>query len=335
MRNFDDLAVPSTAVTIARPGMAQVAEVANNASKAIVLRDYQERAAAQTLRRHHADLDSFASYLDEAGIEPGDLLNDLSAWDGISYGLVEGYKRWMIGEGYAVGTINARLATIKCYVGLAVRAGFVPESAQAMIKMVKGYKPKEAIHLDQKRAVTRRGHKKAKATVISIEQAEDLKNQMNTKDRLLMCLLIDHGFRCGEIAALKVESVNLSTRHILVYRPKVDKEGTQKLSEQALEALEDYLAEYNPTGYLFQGNTTREGIQGSYGVRAINHRVAALGRQLGIDNLSPHDLRHYWAWYAAYRGIPINRLQQAGGWKSLEMPIRYIGSSDVENEGMV
>ena len=59
-----------------------------------------------------------------------------------------------------------------------------------------------------------------------------------------------------------------------------------------------------------------------------------LGTVIGIDTLSPHDCRHYWATRAASEGVSLERLKQAGGWSSVSMPVRYINESDVANKGM-
>ena len=67
--------------------------------------------------------------------------------------------------------------------------------------------------------------------------------------------------------------------------------------------------------------------------RALTKRVELLGRHYGIEGLSAHDGRHYWATYEANNGTPINRLMDAGGWNSAAMPLRYIADAHIANEG--
>ena len=62
-------------------------------------------------------------------------------------------------------------------------------------------------------------------------------------------------------------------------------------------------------------------------------RVRVLGARIGVEGLSAHDCRHYWATYWADK-VDVLRLQEAGGWSSLAMPRRYIEESEVANEGM-
>ena len=68
--------------------------------------------------------------------------------------------------------------------------------------------------------------------------------------------------------------------------------------------------------------------------RAITDRVRALGEEIGIEGLSAHDCRHFWATQAARNGTPVNRLQDAGGWSSPAMPLRYVEAAKVANDGV-
>jgi integrase len=68
--------------------------------------------------------------------------------------------------------------------------------------------------------------------------------------------------------------------------------------------------------------------------QAITARVKSLGERLGLDHLSAHDLRHYWATAAARSGTPVDRLQQAGGWTSPAMALRYVEAAEIANRGV-
>jgi hypothetical protein len=46
-----------------------------------------------------------------------------AAWQSITYGLIETFVRWQLQQGYAIGSINVWLATIKKYCALATKAG--------------------------------------------------------------------------------------------------------------------------------------------------------------------------------------------------------------------
>ncbi len=44
--------------------------------------------------------------------------------------------------------------------------------------------------------------------------------------------------------------------------------------------------------------------------------------------------RHYWATSATRGGTDLKSLQDAGGWKSPAMPMRYVESQAVANKGV-
>jgi integrase len=63
--------------------------------------------------------------------------------------------------------------------------------------------------------------------------------------------------------------------------------------------------------------------------RSITDRVRVLGKEVGLEGLSAHDCRHYWA-----RRVGVLRLQEAGGWSSLATTRRCAEDSEIANEGM-
>jgi integrase len=66
---------------------------------------------------------------------------------------------------------------------------------------------------------------------------------------------------------------------------------------------------------------------------AIYKRVELIGRKIGIDGLSPHDLRHTFAERA--KGNATKTLQSVGGWNSPAMALRYQNTGTIANEGLV
>lgn len=337
----------SEVVVNARPTMGDVATLANEIAQRKVLTDYQGKRAPETLRRQVVDLDTFIEYLtadppNGCGLAVGDLMNDLSAWQGCEFGLIDGFKQWMLQSDYSLGTINIRLATVKRYCSLACQAGYITPEVLAMIKEVKGYISKEKRNVDKKREVTRRDNaKKAQWTHIEYEQAKQLKHLDNPRDALLMCLLLDHGLRVSEVSDLTVQHFDLTNGQLLFYRRKVDKTQTHKLTKDTLAAARTYLASIEPHERLFvaagENQHTSEGAitgERAWSVRAINRHVGVLGRRIGIENLSPHDCRHYWATRATKMGTHVKALQQAGGWNSPYMPLRYAEEYGIANEGV-
>jgi len=191
-----------------------------------------------------------------------------------------------------------------------------------MIRTVAGFRFGEGRNVDAQRAQTRLGAKKEHTTPIGAGQALALKDQADSRDQLLMCILLDHGLRCGEVAALDVASIDLVAGTLTFYREKVHKTQTHRLSSDTLRAAMKYLAQ--PRSGSLLGMSTRE----------INRTVGELGACLGIERLSPHDMRHFWATAAVRGKTDIKSLQDAGGWSSPAMPLRYVESAAIANDGV-
>lgn len=331
--------------------LTRAGQAANGIAAQSAFIDYRDRKAKNTLRRQDNDLALFAQYLRSAGLQVGDFSQDPQAWRGITWGLVEGFARWGLQQSYAVTSINLRLSTIKTYARLALKAGSLDQTEYAMIMTVKGYSHKESKRVDEQRNIaelpTRKGAKKSLAVSIAPEQAIALMDQPETpqgrRDALLMCLLLEHGLRVGEVALLGVKDFDLKAGTLTFYRPKVDKTQTHTLTRRTLKAAQAYFKHDAPkqgnvwrasaskgNGKKAKGTLTKQGMTD----RGLTKRVNFLGNTVGLVGLSAHDARHYWATQAARNNTPIDRLQEAGGWNSPAMPLRYVETAKIANEGV-
>ena len=67
---------------------------------------------------------------------------------------------------------------------------------------------------------------------------------------------------------------------------------------------------------------------------AITARVKKFGEAIGVDGLSAHDCRHFWATDATRNRTDPFALQQAGGWTSMQTVQRYIDVTNIANDGV-
>ena len=300
---------------------------------------------ANTRRRYVNDLELFSDYLSSAGINRSAeaLFNDAEAWRGMNFGLLKGFKIWLEQCGYATGTIKGNISTVHVFCRLAgpgpAGAGVLDEASLASILTVRGTSGRKARNLDEarkhKQIPTRKGHKKAIPTQLTPVQAVTLKkvtthpDQPRTRehdmlltyrDALLMGLFVEHALRCSEVALLTIDSIDLHRDTIRIYRPKTDRTDIQKIHKHTRVAAQAYLSKIGrQQGPLFTGYN----IEKPLSTRAINKRVGVLGGEIGIEHLSPHDLRHHWAFDALLNQTPLNVVQADGGWETEYMPLRY------------
>ncbi len=298
----------------------------------------------------------------EPGVhEDAELADDLSHWSEITYGLVVGFQEWQKKQGYSIGSINVRMSTVRTYCRLAQQARYLANEEFVAIASIRKIQPKTGRNIDllrsERNISTRIGKKKAAPNFLPPLLCRKLKDHLRVsddplaqRDLLLVCLLADMGLRCGEVAGLPATCFNLEQKRMTFYRPKSHKTQTHYLTRDTLAAARAYLGQVHPTPdarrHLFQGDRReeRERADGStrpgktrdgYDDTSINARIRVLGqRYLGIDNLSPHDLRHSWATEQGKKKN-LQALQEAGGWSSLSMPLYYIQAQAVANEGLV
>jgi len=138
-----------------------------------------------------------------------------------------------------------------------------------------------------------------------------------------------------ELAGLDVAAIDLQAGTLTFYREKVDIVQRHKLTPETQLAAILYLQNEQPQGKLLMGSRKGQArLVGGMSARAICERVRALGAVIGLIPLSPHDCRHYWATSAVKGGSDIRSLQEAGGWSSPAMPLRYAQAGKIANAGI-
>jgi len=358
--------------------LAAAGQIANQTASDYLFADYQQRRSKRTAQTQLAALVLWVEYLREVGAAAALITNARQwaqgvlsieeqtkyakygaqqqqslpiiysalysqrvpvAWHGVTWGLVEGFVKWLLRAGYSIASVNNRLSAIKVYTRLATKAGIIPPTEQALIREVKGYGLTEGKRVNEARPRTRVGHKKEEALVLTAEQARLLKIQhpptpQGIRDRLLVCLLLDLGIRASEVAGLKVEDfAEPGFKPSTVYHGVTW--GLMELSRDIVQAMAGYKPYLRPQGALLRGSRKNKKLTDDVmSVRAVGSRIKTLGRDiLGIWELSPHDLRHTWATHAAKKSNPFV-LRDAGGWTNMQTPGRYVERSKVVNEGI-
>lgn len=352
----------------AKAAALTIGHLADRAAAVTAFSDYQETKAAATLSAQKRDLKRFTSFLNDiygrGGIDlqflPDQLYSHPAAWAVITAGLVKLYKKSLQDAGLTIATINRSLSTIKRYAALATEAGQMPTEQNALIRLVKSISAKEGINLDEKREAegtgTRASSKKATAVAVDGQIIAELKAMQpdtpaGKRDALIMCLLFDHGLRASEIAGLKMGSVNMESGQITVYRKKTKTTDLLNMTPDTRAAMAAYLphnlhfADHalvlastkpgkNNTGGRLKGN----GIHRVDVSRILNRHGKKLAEKYGVkslEKLSAHDGRHQWATDALEGGSSVAAVQQAGGWASPAMPLRYANKNKVANEGLI
>jgi len=123
------------------------------------------------------------------------------------------------------------------------------------------------------------------------------------------------------------------------YRQKTGRVSKHALRGRAWQLMAFYLDkdQKEATGPLFLASNKSGALLAGAGmtVRAIHDRVKQLGRAVGIDNLSPHDCRHYGATKAGHDpSVSLAALMAWGDWDSPTSAARYIERGQADNDGV-
>ena len=156
----------------------------------------------------------------------------------------------------------------------------------------------------------------------------------------LVIFLLSTGARLSEALYLDWSAVDLERAHVMFLNVEAGGRGTKNgesrgvpLHPRAVAALEglphrdgavfrrslpflNKAGELSPLGQPYQDREGRGGGQ-------VKTAWSAMLRRAHIRDFTPHDARHTWAtWhYSANRDLAA--LMQLGGWKSVEMVMRY------------
>jgi integrase len=338
--------------------LAELGQAAEQDARGIDhLEQHKRKRSPQTRRRYRFDLAHFEAFLQSAANTTGtrlelDLLNNLQAWQGITPELLMAYQQAMEDEGLATGTISLRVYTVKALCRVAFNAHLLDADTYGRIRLVEPLRPAEADNLDANRRAaglpTRKPQgknaKKAAWTPLSVAQIKTLlkacgPDRRGTRDRLLILLAFRLGLRVGEIALLKLSSLDLEAGILTLDRPKTHlKEQRLELPEELQGAARAWLSIRlqeisDPGAPLFNaerkpGQAINEGT--------ISHRIAHLARvHLGLEHVSSHDGRHYWIDDALANQVDVKTFTEAGGWKTPVVPLRiYASKARIANQNM-
>jgi type 1 fimbriae regulatory protein FimE len=139
------------------------------------------------------------------------------------------------------------------------------------------------------------------------------------RDDTLILLLFRHGFRVGEVIALRWEQVDLAQGMLHVQRLKNGLPSTHPIRGIELRSLRKLSRDYPETPYLFV--TERKAPLTD---RTVRHIVARAGEVAGFPfSIHPHMLRHSTGFYLANKGHDTRAIQAYLGHANIKNTVIY------------
>jgi integrase/recombinase XerD len=135
-----------------------------------------------------------------------------------------------------------------------------------------------------------------------------LMRMLNTaEDTIALLLLIDCGIRITELATIKIDDIDFNESSILIHG-KGGKTRIVYISEPVVKQLRHYVGTLK-SDQLFP--STRSDAQVAHrGRRYFERRLDELCKRAGVERLTPHQLRHYFATSALSRGADIKAVSE-------------------------
>ncbi len=164
-----------------------------------------------------------------------------------------------------------------------------------------------------------------------VEQARGVQG---IRDRCIVVLLYHTGLRAGELAAVRLDDLVLGERsgHLHVRRGKGNKARRVPLNSEARTAVRDYL-QVRPASEVQQLCVGQRCEPLS--AHAIYDVVVKYAHLAGLDDVSPHTLRHSFARALLAAGTPLTDVADLLGHSSLDTTRIYIRASETDLAAVV
>ncbi len=246
---------------------------------------------------------------------------------------VRTYRQHLTEQGCAPATVNKALAALRAY------ARWGKATGQATHDPVNGVKPVQQVAAAPKwlsRPEQLRLLRQAQAEVQQGEQRAGGDPHAPggvwpRRDAALLGVLLNTGLRLAEVAALTVGDVTVGERagHVVVRQGKGNKQRTVPLNQSARVALKGWLQVY--PGAIEAGAplwVSQKG--GALSARAIGLQISGLAQRAGLQEVSPHTLRHTFAKNLVDSGVGLEKVATLLGHSQLETTRRYVTPSQAD-----
>ena len=214
-------------------------------------------------------------------------ISDITSFD------VEKYKLKRVKE-VAPATVNKEVGCLRRMYNLAIQWGLASENPTSGVKKLP--EPKRSFRW---------------------WTTEEIKKFLDacSDDRMRHITLvgINTGMRIGEILNMKWEDIDFDNRYITVQHSKNGEYRKVRMNDTVVQVLKGI---EKRSEYVF---ANRDGRRYKRIIKAFKNTA----KRAGIAPCSPHVMRHTFASHLAMLGVDPHTIMELGGWKSIEMVMRY------------
>lgn len=250
-------------------------------------------SSENTVTNYAVDLAQYADFMETQGIAPTQATAKT----------IRAFLRSLSGFGYANSSIGRKLSAVKTFELFLLESHFISSDPAASVRS-----PRMPERLP--RAISRESMEKL------IEEAWKIKPEL--RNGTILEVMYGCGVRVAEVVSLKWEDVDLEERWLKVHG-KGDKERLVPFGHVAQEALIKWREQCPQDAvYIFQSGDK------PITVRTVHRLVVKAAKNAGLENVTPHSIRHSFATHMLEGGASLNVLQELLGHESLLTTQRYL-----------
>ena len=158
----------------------------------------------------------------------------------------------------------------------------------------------------------------------------------DTREELLVKLMINCGLRCNEVVNIQLEDFyndkGIVMMKVLGKARSGLKQDSIKIDNRLFDLIKEYVKEYNIKDYLFV-SASNHNTNGKLTTKTIRYIVTNLFKKAGLDMemLSTHSTRHSTCELLLEKGLPIQEVSEFMRHKSLNTTLTYSKELDQRN----
>ena len=226
-------------------------------------------------------------------------------------------------------TINRKLAAISALMAWAQSSGQIASNPANGIKLVRQVpSAPQWLNRNEQYALQRAIEKDLQLSELRYPKRWVTRR----RDASLILFLLHTGLRLSEVTEVRLGDLELSERKggVLVRNGKGNKQRFVPLNAEARQAVKDWLAvrPRSESDHLWVG-VEGDGGEGLTG-RAVQRMLQRYAQDAGLDDLTPHVLRHTFAKNLVNRGVGLEKIASLLGHSSLNTTRIYVAPDECD-----
>lgn len=169
--------------------------------------------------------------------------------------------------------------------------------------------------------------------VLSRQQIKALFDQIENQKHLCMIyLLYNGGLRSGELIGVRMQDIQWDRSQLFIEGGKGKKDRVVMLGDVMKKMLQDYVEEYRPSFWLFEGQQAGN----PYSPTSLRRVVKRGAKAAGIaQKVTTHTIRHCFATHLLESGTNIRLIQELLGHRDIKTTLIYTHVSQTSASSVV